>query len=265
MPQNFGSNPCSNLPACTTPSGPGQQSRTGSFAFPGSLILHTKRLAKGENQENYTSLYRLRYQVYCHETHFLNPENYPDGLERDEFNGVSEHFLTANAINDEIIGTVRLVRWSPQLSFPTAAFYTSLLEQLDRLHFPLASTAEISRLCISKQFRRRAMDGLLGVESNAVSSDQRRRYPEVILELFKIMHLASKYDLGITHWIATFENSLYRLLERYGVHLALLSSDEIDYYGKVKIFGASIRQMEEALKVRRPELYAFFCEQPENA
>lgn len=250
MPQDFSTNPSSTLPERTP----------GGFAFPGSLILHTKRLTKGEDQANYTAVHSLRYQVYCHETHFLNPDQYPEGLEDDAFDTFSEHFLTANAINDEIIGTVRLVRWSEQLSFPTAAFFGPLLDQLEEQNFPIHSTAEISRLCISKQYRRRALDGLLGVESNNVSSDQRRRYPEVILELFKIMYLASKYDLGITHWIATFENSLSRLLERYGVHFELLAPDEIDYYGKVRIYGASIQQVEEALKLRRPELFDFFCE-----
>ena len=109
------------------------------------------------------------------------------------------------------------------------------------------------------------MDGLAGVENNTITIDQRRRYPEVILELFKIMYLASRYDLGITHWIASFEDSLYRLLDRFGVHLDLLTPDEINYYGKVRIYGASIQKMEETMKQNRPDLFAFFCEQPDHA
>ena len=215
---------------------------------------------------DYESLYSLRYQVYCHEAHFLDPDDYSDGLESDEFDAVSEHFLARNPdTNDAVVGTVRLVKWSDYLAFPTVRHFKSLLKQLNRLEFPLGSTAEISRLCITKQYRRRTMDGLLGVGSYAEGSDNRRKFPVVLLELFRNMYTASKGVLGITHWIATFEDSLYRLLQRYGVHFNLLIPEEIDYYGKVKIYGASLSHLEEEMKKRRPDLYAFFCEQLEYA
>ena len=211
---------------------------------------------------DYESLYSLRYQVYCHEAHFLDPDDYFDGLEYDEFDAFSEHFLARNPnSNDEVVGTVRLVRWSEYLTFPTVMHFKSLLKQLSRLKFPLESSAEISRLCITKQYRRRTMDGLIGAGGYTDKSDNRRKFPVVLLELFKNMYLASRYALGITHWIATFEDSLYRLLQRYGVHFNLLIPEEIDYYGKVKIYGASLNHLEEEMKKRRPDLYAFFCEQ----
>lgn len=39
---------------------------------------------------NCESVYSLRYQVYCHEANFLNPEDYSEGLEHDEFDPASE-------------------------------------------------------------------------------------------------------------------------------------------------------------------------------
>jgi hypothetical protein len=54
------------------------------------------------------------------------------------------------------------------------------------------------------------------------------------------MYHASRYALGITHWIATFEDSLFRLLKQYGIEFKLLIPDEIDYYGKVRLYGCSI-------------------------
>lgn len=208
---------------------------------------------------DYDSLYSLRYQVYCHEAHFLNPDNYPDGLEYDEYDAVSEHFVAANGnSNSEIAGTVRLVRWSDYLSFPTAAHFPLLLEKLGHLGYPLESTAEISRLCVSKQLRRRTTDKLLGIESFLDISDRRRKFPLITLELFKSIYLASKYDLGITHWIASFEDCFYRLLKQYGVHFELLIPDEIDYYGKVKIYGASLSHLEEELKIQMSDLYEEF-------
>lgn len=249
------------IPTPSPPNTSGQQSKDGRFHFPGSLSLQAKRLIKGEHAQEYDSMHRLRYQVFCHEVHFLNPDQYPAGLEIDDFDAVSEHFLATVANhNNEVVGTVRLVRWSESRSFPTAMHFGPLLEQLDRLGFPLDSTAEISRLCISKQYRKRLKDGLLGLDGYEGCCDQRRRYPEVILELFKVMYLASRFDLGITHWIAAFEDSLYRLLHRYGVHLDPIAHEEIDYYGKVKIYGASIPQILETMKMQGSEFYAFFCE-----
>lgn len=223
-------------------------------------------LAKGASIEDYRLLYKLRYQVYCHEANFLDPEDYSDGLEFDAFDAFSEHFMaTIPDRNHEIVGTVRLVNWSEQLSFPTAMHFESLLQELDRLNFPLDSTAEISRLCVSKQYKRRPFDGLQADEGFAEIGKQRRDNPDIILELFKILYCSSRYDLGITHWIASFEDSLSRLLHRYGVHLELLCSEEIDYYGKVKIYGASIDQVEKNMKLHRPEIYEFICEQRNDA
>ena len=48
---------------------------------------------------NCESVYSLRYQVYCHEANFLNPEDYSDGLEHDEFDPVSEHYSVTNPTN----------------------------------------------------------------------------------------------------------------------------------------------------------------------
>ena len=69
---------------------PNRQQKAGTFHFPGSLSLQMKHLVKGDSIKDYDSLYRLRYQVYCHEAGFLNPDNYPTGLECDKFDIVAE-------------------------------------------------------------------------------------------------------------------------------------------------------------------------------
>jgi N-acyl amino acid synthase of PEP-CTERM/exosortase system len=234
---------------------------SGKFSFPGSLSLRARRLDKEKDSLDYEALYRLRYQVYCHEAKFLKPEDYSDGLETDIYDETSEHFLATGGFrDDEVLGTVRLVRWSERLSFPTASFFASLIPELQCRNFPIDSTAEISRLCISKQFRKRALDGLYGTDGYLENRrDQRRKYPAIILELFKTMYLGSM-ELGITHWIATFEDCLHRLLSRYGVQMELLFPEEIEYYGKVRIYGASVSELEESIRERRPELYDYFTE-----
>ena len=206
---------------------------------------------------NCESVYSLRYQVYCHEANFLNPENYSDGLEHDEFDPISEHFSVTNPTNrNEAIGTIRLIRWTLQHSFPTVKYCPALLEHLRHLQFPLESTAEISRLCITKQFKRQATHKL----SDSVlpgRKETKGKLPNILFKLFRELYISSKYACGITHWIAAFEAPLYRLLERHGINFKILVEDEIDYYGKVKIYGASLQHLETEIKNRKSELCSF--------
>lgn len=206
---------------------------------------------------NCESVYSLRYQVYCHEANFLNPEDYSDGLEHDEFDPVSEHYSVTNPTNrNEAIGTIRLVRWTQQHSFPTVKYCPALLEHLRHLQFPLESTAEISRLCITKQFKRQATHKL----SDSVQpggKETKGELPNILFKLLRELYISSKYACGITHWIAAFETPLYRLLERHGINFQILVEDEIDYYGKVKIYGASLQHLEAEIKNRKSELCSY--------
>lgn len=221
-----------------------------------------KRLLKEKHQLQDLSHHRLRYQVYCHEARFLNPDDYPSGLEIDEFDAFSEHFVAhSRERNKELIGTVRLIKWSKDLSFPTARHYESLLDDLARLHFPLHATAEISRLCISKLYRKRMRERLFGGSEFRQARHRSQNQPEVILELFKLMYRACNEELGITHWLASFEDCLLRLLERHKIRLGLLTPKEINYFGRVKIYAASIHDIEEELKAHNKELYRYFCDQ----
>lgn len=202
------------------------------------------------------SIYALRYQVYCHEAQFLDPDSFPDGLECDAYDAVSEHFSASNFHGSHFIaGAVRLVKWSESLSFPTAARFPLLVERLEQQDYPLHATAEISRLCISKKFRQQEIEFVRSSPRYSARLHKRAKIPSIILQLFRSIHLASKYNLGITHWIATFEEGLYRLLTKYGIHFKLLAPEELDYFGKVKIYGASIKHLEREMQAHKPELY----------
>ena len=57
--------------------------------------------------------YRLRYQVYCLERKFLRAEDYPNGLEIDEFDRHAAHIGAIDS-HGELAGTARVVRSSEQ-------------------------------------------------------------------------------------------------------------------------------------------------------
>ena len=92
----------------------------------------------------------LRYRVYCQERSFLPAQNYPNGEECDEFDQYAHHFAAFNRAG-QIAGAVRLVRYVESLKLP-GQHYCTLFEDLpDHLKsLPLKSTAEISRLMLSK-------------------------------------------------------------------------------------------------------------------
>jgi len=81
--------------------------------------------------------------------------------------------------------------------------------------------------------------------------------PNILFKLLRELYISSKYACGITHWIAAFETPLYRLLERHGINFQILVEDEIDYYGKVKIYGASLQHLEAEIKNRKSELCSY--------
>ena len=98
-------------------------------------------------------VYKLRYKVYCEEWGFENPEKYPDRQETDEFDKNAVHFA---AIDDSgrIVGTVRLILFSPD-GFPLEK-HCDLNGSGEGVRGE--DTAEISRLVISRNYRKRTED-----------------------------------------------------------------------------------------------------------
>src|SRR3989304_2531266 len=73
---------------------------------------------------------------------------------------------------------------------------------------PKDSAVGVSRLAISKLYRRRSGDGLYGATNAAVddgSVQGHRRRPEIVLGLYKAMYRESKW-LGVVNWYVVREN-----------------------------------------------------------
>lgn len=210
--------------------------------------------------------YALRYEVYCHERGFLAPENYPAKLETDSYDDRAIH---VGGINKEgmLAGTVRLVLPSAQ-GFPLLE-HCKLFQKYQYLVDPKKSAqmslAEISRLAVSKSYRRRQNDGLYDLASEEDDTVpirlenevmHRRHKPEIIFGLYRTMYQASKRR-GITHWFAAMEKPLLRLLHRYSFDFKPIGP-ELDYYGPVTPYFAEIAEIEKSVHRRHPELLADF-------
>ena len=154
--------------------------------------------------------YRLRYQVYCVERGFLDPADYPDGREVDEFDAHSVHLGVFDA-DDRMIGTARLIKPNPH-GFPMlrrCVFFPEVM----RPDAPHVAPVEVSRLAINRQYMRR------------------HRLTEPLCDLTKAV-VAGARHIGANHLIAASEASLARRLAHFGFPYRI-GGPTADYYGPV--------------------------------
>ena len=210
-------------------------------------------------------VFRLRYQVYCKECGFLKEEDCHEGIERDRYDPYSVHFVAEDAVG--IVGTVRLVMDSP-VGFPFEAHCKGNLT-LNTHDLPRKEYAEISRLVISRHYRRRAGGGLfyaLDFHDDASASDlsdiDKCVVTPITFGIYREMYRECKRR-GITHWFAIMEISLWKLLCMHGFAFRPIG-EEFNLYGKVRPYMANIAELEKALYLKSPKFAETFL-QPEEA
>ncbi len=199
--------------------------------------------------------YALRYQVYCEERGFLREENYPDKLESDIFDRYSIHFGVFDAA-ENLAATARLVQKSV-IGLPLYQHCT-LFGQESELFGANNQIAEVSRLSVSRRYRRRRGEGFYGlVEATTPYKGVERRSGEnAVFALYRSIYQTSKRS-GITHWLAAIEKSLLRLLTRYGFPFRPIGP-EVDYFGPVTPHVLVLEEFDAViLESRIPELKEF--------
>jgi N-acyl amino acid synthase of PEP-CTERM/exosortase system len=217
-------------------------------------------------------LFALRYQVYCLERSFLPPADYPSGLERDEYDAFSTH-VAAYSLADILVGAIRLVTPPDGGRFPFQAHCTRLFAGRPRP--PDRECAELSRLVISKLYRRRAGDTVFGVSSQLLEgtappenagdrrkaqrggNDRRNLQPDILLGIFRQAYRHCKRQ-GIGHLYMALEKPLMRLLERLFYFSLEPIGELVDYYGPVIPCILPMGHFDRALSRGDPVLFAWF-------
>ncbi len=216
-----------------------------------SLEAHADR-----DEDLMRRIFELRFQVYCQECGFLLSAEYPDRQESDEHDAGSAHFCAFNSA-DELVGYVRLVRPDANLSFPFQRHCTELLAGVALPH--PAQSAEISRLMVRQDYRRRRGDILAGVtvDESLVIPDHERRdnSPQILLSLYRQMYLFSLAN-SIQFWYAAMERSLARALTRMNFSFRQVGP-QTDYYGPVAPYLADLRELEARVGEHNPPLLAW--------
>jgi len=202
-------------------------------------------MVRADTDELLNEVFKLRYQVYCLETGFENPEEHPDAMERDVEDTYAVHYLLRHKASQKYVATTRLILHEPGRQFPVEVHCEiETTEQLARV--PLGERAEISRFCISKEFKRRKGESgtLEGVDRESIdrhSVDERRTFPHLILGLFACLIDLSRTH-NVTYWYCVMEPALFRYLDSLGIHFNKMGP-LVDYHGKRQPGGAPVEDI----------------------
>lgn len=219
-------------------------------------ILGFKFLCVDNHQDLLQETYRLRYRIYCQEVEFLDDGDYPDGAETDLYDQHSMHFAALDRDN-QVVGTLRLI-FDSEHGFPLESHCPNYDQS--KITFPRSQLAEISRLAVSKSWRRRKNDGLYGMNSYHPAPDDniperiraKRKRPIIVFGLYKQMYLESKRR-GITHWYAAMEQKLNSTLKKFSFEFHAIGPEH-DYYGPVTPFLGEIAKIEQRLYVEKRDV-----------
>jgi len=185
-----------------------------------------------DSEELKQEVYKLRYQVYCLERGFLDPEE--DGVEYDDYDQNSCHYLIRHRESNCYMATTRLVlpdKQNPQKLFPIEEHsHIDNKALLDTM--PRANLAELSRFCVSKTFRRRKNEQDLIVTNDADESrtiNERRSSAHLTLALFTCA-ISMSSEHNIHYWYAIMEPALKRIFSTMGIHFVEIGP-LVDYHG----------------------------------
>jgi len=209
----------------------------------------------GRESREAQDIFRLRYQVYCQEWGFEKPEEYPDGIETDDYDKYSSHFLARVFLTKDPIGTARVIYASPK-QFPIEKVFDidcrGGAAEREKI-------GEISRLAVSREFRQRWLDAIVfGPDRTehpgfvAVNEDRRHFENDIVAGLYQCIYQESK-KTGLTHWYAVMTKGLYFLLLRWGVVFRQIGA-EMDYHGLRAPYLGIIAQIEDSVARKSPHL-----------
>lgn len=210
-------------------------------------------------EEILRDIYGLRYQVYVNEWGFEKAAEHPDGLEFDEYDKSSVHHYARGTAENRLIGTARIILNS-ELGFPISKHF-----EFDEQHEAVDKNriGEISRLAVSKEFRRRAIDkAIFGTGEYDPAhiprymDEGRDAYRHCEHELIRGLYLSIYGDSKrreLTHWYAVMAKGLYIILRRWGISFEKIGPEK-DYHGLRAPYYVSIESVERSLEKNNPKL-----------
>ena len=205
-------------------------------------FIQYKKIALSDDQIN--EIFQLRFKVYCLECGYEDPCDYLNMQESDQYDAVSTHFCAYERESNKIIGTVRIIL-SSERGFPSLTNSSVNADQLSIIDPD--RVGEISRLAISKEYRRRIVDeaihggNVINLMDEREKRNWRKRYEiDLVAGLYSCVY-AESINIGLTHLYAIMSEGLYTLLLRWGLIWHPIGP-AVDYHGMRRPYIASITE-----------------------
>ena len=217
-------------------------------------------MVSATSDELKNEVYKLRYQVYCIETGFLNSEHYPDGLEFDEFDQQSIHYLIRHRKSGEYAAATRLIlpdANNPEKLFPVELYCkidnATMMRPINREHH-----GEVSRFCVSKAFKKRKKEAhtLAGIDEewpDYFTLDERRTFPHIAIALIACM-IKACHENDINYVYAAMEQALLRFLSVPGINFIKIGP-MTDYHGERWPAAIKITDLLDNVAEKKPDIW----------
>jgi N-acyl amino acid synthase of PEP-CTERM/exosortase system len=182
--------------------------------------------------------FRIRYEVYCEELGFEDKNEFPDRLEQDAFDIVSDHLLLLHNSSQNFAGTVRFVHTSaskPEQKLPLEKYCGNAFDPslFDLKAQERGTIAEVSRLAVPAQFRRRSGEQgkpFIFEGTRTDISELVKNFPYIAVGLY--LGAAALCVLQKYHYVLVMmEPKLTKALSRVGIRFQQ-AGEPIDYHGK---------------------------------
>jgi len=172
-------------------------------------------------------VYKLRYQEFCIENKFLNPNDYPDNLEYDKWDTWADHYLIRHRRSGEYAAATRLILPNndniDQL-LPLEEYFDidnlDVMGSIDRRHL-----GETSRLLVSKTFKRGKSDA-----KDYFDKKERLTFQYLSFGLIACL-VKSCYENDISHFFGTLEPAWFRYLSSSGINFTKIGP-LMDFHGE---------------------------------
>lgn len=176
-----------------------------------------------------SDVFKIRYNVYCEEFGYEDPERFKNHLETDSFDDSSIHCLVTHRASGMPAGCVRLVLMDEDRGMPLEEHCQDSLDThfFDAMSEHRSQMAEISRLAVDGQFRRRRGEKETrfgNTETLHFEAREKRTFSLLAVSLF--LASAAVADLmRRPNCFAIMEPFLPTILRRTGVTVQRVGSD----------------------------------------
>ncbi len=221
-------------------------------------------IIRADTDEQKDKAYALRYDVFCRENGFIDPARYPDERERDEFDERAVHHLLIHKETGKVAGTVRVLlpdERRPLTSFELQKLCDHPLLQIENRALGLA---EISRLCMARDYRRRPRDGHVlpsYYEQEWGDADKpstamrffRRRIPYAPLGLMMAAY-ETVLGAGLLDVVSSVEPGQFRTMKRIGLSYRVLGP-RLNHQGSQQPFIYNLKTTLDTVAAENPECW----------